>query len=643
MAIFETGVGGPQGSSVSIQTPVQDKTGVMALQALGGLVDVFDESRKSKAKAEAVAATSKQLGDFSSKADAIGQAFHQGAITKEQARVKLGQTYSSFVSGNVDAREDFADLYTKIAKNYGISEGKTVRTAQDEMEIATFERAYTNGFVSDSMTDEQKAEGMMAQKQIDAYRASMEVSQQQINLFTSRTDLSEKQRKLAEEAVVRDIQENLRGMSAVSYTRTQNQLGGVYARYKSNQTPEGKTQALAELAAIRSAIRQEAFSIGGGRIPKEEMDTLLAAHEEALRLAEMGISGEISDKVLEQELTRVKNQSQKEALANPQMRRAYGMVAVLGPNIISEKNAIELTASYLADTQNNDNVAPIPRAGDSQAARNLRDGAKVTMKSAQAIAKSLDELKPGAFRDSKLSEVQDIVTGQANMLAERAFDVEKPSLLRDSLQFLGSPEIASKIRAGELTISDPKQVVENIAGTYLRGIERTLNSTLQSTISLGGRQVPASEVFEIDVTGGTMRFNMKEGLVMTGPLESIRGLPTRQSLMPNSVRSSEVRRIKADLDNLAKSYNLGVNAVYSIDRSISSKSKVMEMLMGMGVVPTGLTQEELQATPPAPSVGGRVNLDKPLEEFTQEDFFAMAPDERRKVLARAGVNTPGEG
>ncbi len=630
MASFETGIGGPQGSPVTPQDPVVDRSEVLALDTLQDTFkqafEIFADSKKGGDDG-----VGDSLKEFDAKAKVIGEGFKTGALNKAKARIELNNAWQSAVQTNPKARTALNDSYTKHGGAFGITAGKTIDQVQDEQRVASAEWAIENGYATTGMDTEDFQDGVVAGEAMRVHLKQLESQNAILQNINNKVDLDEKTRGIQEDRVRENIENTLREVSETSYVKYENQTKSILNNFLNNQTPEGEADSLERIAGLRADLNSELARISQGRVDKELLASLSAAHVEILDLAEKRIRGEINDGVLKRETSRIKLQSQRKALEDPEIRRLNGLVAVVGDTIVSDVMASKIAARYMSNYTETGELDKVSEENKEEASifRNL-------FKDVGKDVNTVSVNNPPEIKDRNLGELQTYTDASIEAMVRDV--VDRPSDITPIIEFFADRNINSLFNKGELKRPANAEGIANLIEVqFTNNVIRSMNTILGQQITFEGKQVTLDSVFERKLEGGRYRFVMRPEF---GSLTNLRRDPKsilklRGKERANALASAGgLAKAEQTLRGLTNTLNNTVMAISSLtgDSPAQAANQIQENLFNEPEQAAGeLRPDELGDLPEenrVPSLNEKVE---------------SGGDARKEALLEAGINLSDSG
>lgn len=560
MAEFTTGIGGPQDTSITVKQPTQrgfEPSPFMAAadSLMGNAQVALQAARAYKAPPSYV-----DVGQFNSELEGLNQAYKNGQIGADELQIRARQLraqYSAPGAQNVSQVNTIFGEFTDTSPGYKVK-------SQQELEQEFIEeqtgQAMSNGFISVGDTPDQAALGLQSfiaqQQEIKA----LELKQKQLSILNSQQNLSEGaynfDRMRAEHAIL----DGFARLSEHNFTRTNNVVAETVGMYDKDKTPASRTAALQQLAALETEIVNQASAIGGGRIDKAKLDQIIASHLGAINLARDKISGKIEDSVYETELTRLKRQSTSEAIQDPQIRKVYGLVSLVGPNAITDYTNLLSTSAYLA------------KVGDGKENPLPTDLNKQERKDSNALIinalKSTSGMADSPYKGDYINQIQDYVNGQLNVLG-KGDQVVKPGDLNTVVDFFADPAVGAAVARGDVTI--PNERANEFVKVYYAD---QLAPAIQGVLGTDVGGVPVADLFTPEFIGGEVKF------VPTPAYHEFMATTASNNTASSVFNRGVLKKSQNDINHLAKRLTASMKAMATLSGNPRDLQTQFNLLMG---------------------------------------------------------------
>lgn len=491
MADFNVSLSGPQAAGAGVIAPVR-KADVGSSGALinlaGDMAKIFMVNQQEDKKKKAEEFEARIIGDFTREQAALNEAMMTGQMTQAQASARARVNFSKYSANYPQFVESFAKQNKALVDHSAIGEAM-----ESEQSVQDRERQL--------LSDMQKSGIYMPDN------ASAEFKTLQVDAYLTRKRLDEEfQRTAARNAETRAMSSEER--QQYQFSRKQNvakglvQIGGSYiesaqafSRDVLDRIRSGEDSAVV-IADINTYFGNIQAGISSLSAEMPEMGGIWNNMFDKLRVTAMDVaSGKIDKETLENELTRIKNQSQITALSDPQMQGLYAASALLNgqlPALFYQKNQAALDA-VMRVSQGFGGVKPqivgIPE--NEEAAFSL-------------LKSQVAQLESGRVPDMTRTKEQitNVVNNVLDQVGNASENVDGKAL-NAAASFLASPEYAKIIQYGLVDAATASKAKDVFQTVYEREIVKGIDDKLGQPFSFGGgtQQATVGELLDFKFTG----------------------------------------------------------------------------------------------------------------------------------------------
>lgn len=454
-----------------VQQPVQDNSGAILAESLGGAAKVAGAIAGSLFQKGQEDANTKILTQYENDLLNIADAVDQESMTRNEAMIQARALRRQYLANAPALQEDFDTIWTDFAGANGLGHVVITGTQQEQNRIAMENEAAKLGYTPEEF-------GLFQSRTRQATELNYQLTQAQNQGLL----ITETQRLQGLQAVV--------GVADSAYPSAQRQINEAMAAIQAN--PNNK-QAIAEQLnnVMGNSIAQLKF-LGGSA----DTDYIVAPIEQAMTTFNQWVNGEVSNAVMEGSL---KSTALKYELM-------YATDPTLGPVIAASKviGEIGMQNSQLFGQLFTPEV--IQKFGDiAHPTRtvNVVDGTDGSARTIEAVKTSA-----GMITSDSDPEVIAETRRSIEQLIDSAFVHERSAEgamdFKDLVNGLGTPEVGAFIAQHGISPKHAQQVVEVLKNNYERELLTVVNREWTNTAFIG--DVPVSEIVKPRWNGNALEF-----------------------------------------------------------------------------------------------------------------------------------------
>lgn len=158
-------VGGPQGSPVTPESPVQSVTNEAVFETLAGIGGNFAENligqRKERAKLTREAQEAQAISSFGQEQLSLAEAVEMGDIPSAEARSRMRANLTRAIANNPGLTLELGKAHTALVKTTGLGQATYEGTDAEKEQERFLKRAEDAGRILPGMTQEQKMEAAL--------------------------------------------------------------------------------------------------------------------------------------------------------------------------------------------------------------------------------------------------------------------------------------------------------------------------------------------------------------------------------------------------------------------------------------------------------------------------------------------------
>lgn len=186
-------VGGPQGSPITPESPVQGVTNEAVFETIAGIGGNFAENliahRKERAKLAIQARGDQALSSFAQQQLALTDAVEMGDLSSAEARMRMRANLTRAIADNPGLTFDFGKVQNSIIETSGLGKSITEGTEEEQQQTRIENAAIDAGWVRPDQAGEDKAIAAAAYQDFQRSIELMGFEQKKVALQAAKTDL----------------------------------------------------------------------------------------------------------------------------------------------------------------------------------------------------------------------------------------------------------------------------------------------------------------------------------------------------------------------------------------------------------------------------------------------------------------------
>lgn len=460
MADFTTNVGGSSGPAPQPLQPVQDKSGLIALNAIsdigGKLLSVGAAAIQKNQAREEQSALNTLVGGFAQKQVNIASAVETGEISSQEGRMRMRTNYTQAISENPGLVDVLAKTQKEIVTTAGLGSVVVEGTEQEQMQRELTKTAVNAGWVKANASSEEAAAGVEAYRQFKRHQEDINAMQNQLSLDSAQIGLSRAKIGLqtdkiqqvtagyAQQSARMGLEEKVQqqrsqvavgGMADAYYWKLNSELEDIKQRKAANQlTPQEAVQ----LADQAFSTVQQAINMTGRTAGSDYVSNVTAPMKGLYENSKQFLTGEIDEKVLNTKNAVTLGLTKQNLLGDPEVAKIAAVSNLFGPATLALQGEITNTvvkilgknADPSPDTKPHDVLPDTPEA--------KRDNSTY-LSTVKANMNGLD----GVSADKQAATVEELNANVTNILKSidvHSLSVSNPAEYNQVTDFLASPE-----------------------------------------------------------------------------------------------------------------------------------------------------------------------------------------------------------
>lgn len=572
-----------------VQQPVQDNSGAVLAESLGGAARAVGAIAGSIFKQGQEDANSKILTQYENDLLDIADAVDQNTMSRNEAMIKARNLRRQYLSNAPALQDDFDTVWTDFAGANGLGHVVIQGTQEEQNRIAMQNEAAKLGYTPEEF-------GLFQSRARQATELNYQLTQAQ----NSGQLITETQKLQGLQAVV--------GVAQSAYPSAQRQINDAMAKIRAN--PDSKTEEAAALNnVIGNSIAQLKF-VGGSA----DSAYVTAPIEQAMDTFNKWVNGEVENSVMENTL---KSTQLKYDLM-------YATDPIYGPRIAASR-----LLSSVGMEQQGYQMWDTPSV---KALVDLIDGKGNPLNGEEGTQRSIENLtlKAGSITpETDTEEIAEIRTGIEQLIDsvyrnERSVEGD-PTAYNVAVHSLGSPEIAGFISQHGIS----PRYAQQVAGIFKERYEQELLPVVNRAWTEPVPLITPSTISTGDpnaVVGGMQNIPMNQLLEPRWNGNALEFVPT--AAYANNPR---VIQLAQDVTSGDNSIGVPVNAMInaqSLLTGVDAKTIYEEDFSGRFF---GITEEGADGASVAPLVEEQAQPSN-LMSFTTEQDLTNSPSPRELTL-----------
>lgn len=525
-------VGGPEGSPMTPEAPVQSVTNTALYETVseigGNFAENLIEAQREKAKAALQAQSDQTVSSFVQQQLALADAVELGDLSSAEARMRMRANLTRAIADNPALTVDLGKAHTSLVKTTGLGQAVYEGTEQEQQQTRIENAAIDAGWVRPDQSNEEKAAAATAyqefqrsidmmnfeQKKVALQSAQVGLTTAGIQQQTAKLSLAQKQRQITSQAAI--------GQASNAYmVKLSNDLEAIRQAKERGEIDATQAAMMADNAYL--AVDQVSRQVGA-QAGSEYVNNVTAPMKMMLENYKGYMGGSIALNDLEtRNQTSVAMQTNL-LVANPEAARLVA-TSKLFPNsdVVTLTETNDLVMNFIKGGQDTQ-TKPADVLPDYQ------EGKQALNTYLGMVSQSMSKVNNKTAVDPDAT-VEDINNNLTNIL--RGIDVYGPTVSSAAdyngvMDFLSKPEVG-KFITGQGGLRDEgaaykaAQAIEyQYANQVLPLIQEEWNKAKtggQATITYQGRtevpgiknQKPVSELITPVFLGGGINFNVKPG------------------------------------------------------------------------------------------------------------------------------------
>lgn len=447
--LFEGGIA----PEVQRQAPVEDNSGAMLAESLGGAFQTAGSIFGQMIKGGQEADTNRILSDYRQEVVRIANAVDQGSLKASAARTHVRAKYLEYISNNPALAEEFDGINSKLLSDRGLAGVIQDKSPEEKARDSIIENAMTNGWVT-ANTPEGVEQGVTNMLSFKAAENKVNAVAQELKLVQSRNGIiSEQQKFRAQQATLE--------LAQTGYPWAQAQIA------KAQQLIQQGGDVGEVLTMTKNDINSRLSQI---QILSEGSDIawVTKPFERLLTAFEDNVTGKTTTEAYEAKVKQIKAQQDLAMRADPEFGPIIAASEALGHSPILENYSSKALAKYfkqMSPTTNATTGEPIDNETANLVKRNIETGQAI-----EAIRGDITSvINSGAPTEKQKQEINTLITNHFRSLAQHYPSARDASDFQKWIEFVSDPTIGNWISGemnGAISAETQQIVSEVIRGQY---------------------------------------------------------------------------------------------------------------------------------------------------------------------------------
>lgn len=484
MADFSTNVGGAPQSAPTPAQPVTDNSSLVGLNALANigskLLTVGANVAQNKMKVDQENQLNAVVTSFSQRQLKLADAVEQGAMSSQEARMRMRKNYTDEIANNPSLTKLLAQTQADIINTAGLGKIVAEGTEQEKINIALQKEASMAGWIKPTASPDEQQAGIAAYSQFKRHEADINAQQNALQLASSQVGYERAKIGLATDRIQQvtagysQQTARLNLIEAKQQQQARTAVGGLADSYnfKFNQDlqeieakkdrGEITAQEAIKLADQQFAtISQLVSSVGrdaGGDYVNNITAPMRMRYENSMKF----LNGEIDKQVLGNENERTIALQMKNSLGNPKVAQVVSTSRLLGNANLALIPGVNEAVMSILDKNTNPDTKPadvLPDTSDEKADVGNYLG---------VVKSSMSNFVAGQVGGDKEQTQAQLNANVSNIL--RGIDVHSvavnnPAEYNQVTDFLASPEFGKFTTQGGGVYQDAAQSASQILQT----------------------------------------------------------------------------------------------------------------------------------------------------------------------------------
>lgn len=388
MADFTTNVSGAPSGAIQPVQPVVDKSSLIGINAIGDigakLLSVGATVIQNKQKVDQENRMNAVVTSFSQKQLNLADAVEQGAMSSQEARMRMRKNYTDEIANNPSLTKLLAQTQADIINTAGLGKIVAEGTEQEKINIALQKEASMAGWIKPTASPDEQQAGIAAYSQFKRHEADINAQQNALQLASAKVGYERAKVGLATDRVQQVTAGYSQQTAKINLIEAKQQqqarvaVGGLADSYnfKFNQdlaeierrkdAGEITPQEAIKLADQQYATITQLVSSVGRDAGGDYVNNITAPMQMRYNNSLKFLNGEIDKQILSNENERTIALQTKNALGDPKVARVVSTVRLLGNANLALIPGLNDAAMSILDKNTNPATKPADILPDTQ-------------------------------------------------------------------------------------------------------------------------------------------------------------------------------------------------------------------------------------------------------------------------------------
>lgn len=484
MADFTTNVSGPPQGEVRPAQPVTDNSSLIGLNAIAnigskllsvGTTMIANDQAQLKQQSIDTVVTA-----FSQKQLKLADAVEQGAMSSQEARMRMRKNYTDEISNNPSLTKLLAQTQGDIINTAGLGKVVAEGTEQEKINIALQKEATMAGWIKPTASPDEQQAGIAAYSQFKRHEADINAQQNALQLASSQVGYERAKIGLATDRIQQvtagynQQSAKINLVEAKQQQQARQAVGGLADSYnfKFNQDlqeiearkdrGEITAQEAIKLADQQFATISQIVSSVGRDAGGDYVNNIVAPMQMRYNNSVKFLNGEIDKQILGNENERTVALQMKNALGDPKVAQVVATSKLLGNANLALIPGVNSAVMSILDKNTNPATKPadvLPDTPDEKADVGNYLG---VLKSSMS---NLGAVKDPNSKTETQEQLNANVTNVLKGIDVHSVAVSNPAEYNQVTDFLASPEFGKFTSSGGGVYQDAAQNASQILQT----------------------------------------------------------------------------------------------------------------------------------------------------------------------------------
>lgn len=501
MADFSTNVGGAPQASVTPVQPVVDQSSLIQMNSLGNigakLLSVGAQVIQNKQMVDQQNNLNNAVSSFSQQQLKLADAVEQGAMSSQEARMRMRKNYTDAISNSPGLTKVLAQTQADIINTAGLGKIVAEGTQQEKANFALQKEATMAGWVKPDASQDEQVAATAAYTQFKRHEADINAQQNALSLAKSQVGYERAKIGLATDRIqqvtagITQQSAQLNLIAAKQQQQSRLAVGGIADSYnfKFNQdlqeierkkenneiTPQEAIRLADQQFATISQVVSQVGKDAGGNYVNNVISPMKMRYDNSIKF----LNGDIDKQVLSNQNERSVALQTKNILGDPDMAQLIATNRLLGNANLAMIPALNTAVGNILNKNTNPTTKPADVLPDTQQE-------KADVGNYLGILKSsMSNFGAGDHAGDKHETQAQLNANVSNVLKGidvHSVAVNNPAEYNQVVDFLASPEFGKFTSQGGGVYQDAAQNASTILQTqYVDQVLPLLKSEYEKT------------------------------------------------------------------------------------------------------------------------------------------------------------------